>query len=99
MCSKSCGWQATEKPEIRVGFSSSGWQTTEKSIIKRRMNICYGNVVSPFFIRRNMKYNNEVKLQQAFNVVVKEFENYKKNLINKSVLVIYRMIKSYPFLN
>lgn len=37
-----------------------------------------------------MKYNNDVKLQQAFNVAVKEFENYKKNLIEKSVLVIYR---------
>lgn len=37
-----------------------------------------------------MKYNNEIKLQQAFSVVVKEFENYKNNLIDKSILVIYR---------
>lgn len=37
-----------------------------------------------------MKYNNEVKLQQAFKIVLKEFENYKKNLADKSVLVIYK---------
>ena len=35
-------------------------------------------------------YNNEVKLQQAFKVVLKEFENYKNNLAGKSILVIYR---------
>ena len=37
-----------------------------------------------------MRYDNETKLQQALKVVLKEFENYKKNLIDKSILVIYR---------
>ena len=37
-----------------------------------------------------MKYDSEIKLQQAFNLVLKEYENYKKNLIGKSILVIYR---------
>lgn len=39
-----------------------------------------------------MKYDNDIKLQQAFKVVLKEFENYKNNLMDKSVLVIYRNI-------
>lgn len=37
-----------------------------------------------------MKYDNDIKLQQAFKIILKEFENYKNNLINKSILVIYR---------
>lgn len=37
-----------------------------------------------------MKYDNDIKLQQAFKIILKEFENYKNNLMNKSILVIYR---------
>ena len=37
-----------------------------------------------------MKYDNQIKLKQAMNVAIKEFENYKKNLMDKSMLVIYR---------
>lgn len=37
-----------------------------------------------------MVYNSETKLQQALNVVIKEFEKYKINLLCKSMLVIYR---------
>ena len=37
-----------------------------------------------------MRYDNEIKLQQSLKVVIKEFENYKKNMMDKSILVIYR---------
>lgn len=37
-----------------------------------------------------MRYDNEIKLQQAFNTVIKEFENYKNNLLDKSMLIVYR---------
>lgn len=37
-----------------------------------------------------MQYDNEIKLQQAFKIVLKEFENYKNNLLDKSLLVVYR---------
>lgn len=74
-----------------VLVSTSGWQTTEKSIIKKE------NEHSPrqcrfsfFLIWRNMQYDNQIKLQSAVKVAIKEYENYKKNLIDKSMLVIYR---------
>ncbi len=37
-----------------------------------------------------MRYDSEIKLQQAFNTVIKEFENYKNNLLDKSMLIVYR---------
>lgn len=37
-----------------------------------------------------MSYNDNVKLQAAFRVVLREFENYKKNLADKTLCVIYR---------
>lgn len=37
-----------------------------------------------------MQYDNQIKLKQAMKVAIKEYENYKKNLMDKSMLVIYR---------
>lgn len=37
-----------------------------------------------------MEYNDNTKLQTAFRVVLKEFENYKRNLADKTLCVIYR---------
>ena len=74
-----------------VLVNTSGWQTTEKSIIKKE------NEHSPrqcrfsfFLIWRDMQYDNQIKLQSAVKAVIKEYENYKKNLMGKSMLVIYR---------
>lgn len=37
-----------------------------------------------------MRYDSEIKLQQALGTVIKEFDNYKNNLLDKSMLIIYR---------
>ncbi len=37
-----------------------------------------------------MKYGNDVKLNEYVKVVIREFENFKKNLDDKSILVIYK---------
>ncbi|MBQ9232490.1 MAG: hypothetical protein IJ167_00450 [Lachnospiraceae bacterium] len=42
------------------------------------------------FERVMMKGNNGTKLNEYIKVVVKEFENFKKNLCDKSILVVYR---------
>ena len=37
-----------------------------------------------------MNYTNDIKLKNAWGVVIKQFQNYQNNLENKSLLVIYR---------
>jgi hypothetical protein len=37
-----------------------------------------------------MKFNAEILLKKYFQIVVREFENYKNNLASNSLLVIYR---------
>ena len=37
-----------------------------------------------------MKGNNETKLNEYIKIVIREFENFKKNLCDKSILVVYK---------
>lgn len=70
MCSESCGWQATEKPEICAGLYQRLADNRKINYKKENEHSLRQCRFSFFLIWRDMQYDNQVKLQSALKAVI-----------------------------